>query len=145
MSGNSGGQSSHAAAGLVRFEHEGYCVPSILLVHELLLDGSQLFSQKVDMMLKALRNVRPSRLPDPLPPRSRLVPSIAPVSRCTVDRRSRGRRDVGPEGACRKIHRTEYICTRAVRGVTARRTGDNPRILGKSVEDPKEDERLMSD
>jgi hypothetical protein len=84
VSWNSGGQSSHAGASLVRFEHEGYCFPLILLVHELLLDGSQLFSQKVDM------NIRPSRLPDPLPPRSRLVPSIAAVSRCTVDRRTGG-------------------------------------------------------
>jgi hypothetical protein len=38
-----------------------YCVPSILLIHELLLDGSQLFWQQVDMTLQALRNVRPSR------------------------------------------------------------------------------------
>jgi hypothetical protein len=97
------------------------------------------------MTLQALRNVRPSRLLDPLPPRSRLVPSFAAVSRCAVERRSRGRRDVEPEGACRKIHSTEYIRTRAVRGVATQRTEDNPRRLGKSVEDPKEDERLMSD
>ena len=63
----------------------GYCVPPVLLVHELLLDGSQLFSQQVDMTLQALRNVRPSRLPNLLPPRSRLVPSFAAVSRCTVE------------------------------------------------------------
>jgi hypothetical protein len=35
-------------------------VPPILLVHELLLDGSQLFSEQVDMTLQALRDVRPS-------------------------------------------------------------------------------------
>ena len=38
----------------------------------------------------------------------------------------------------------KYIRTRAVRGVATQRTEDNPRRLGKSVEDPKEDERLMS-
>jgi hypothetical protein len=96
------------------------------------------------MTLQALCNVRPSLLLDPLPPCSRLVPSSAAVRRCSVKRRSRGRRDVGPEGACRKIYRTEYIRTRAVQGVTTQRTEDNPRRLGKSVEDPKEDERLMS-
>jgi hypothetical protein len=58
------------------------------------------------MTLQALRNVRPSRLPDPLPLRSGLVPSFAAVSRCDVERRSRGRRDVGPEGACRKTYST---------------------------------------
>jgi hypothetical protein len=92
------------------------------------------------MTLQALHNVRPSLLPNPLPPRSQLVPSFAAVSRCTVERRSRGRRDVGQEGACRKIYCTEYIRTRAVRGVTTQRTEDNPGRLGKSVEDPKEDE-----
>ena len=96
------------------------------------------------MTLQALRNVRPSRLPDPLLPRSRLVPSFAAVSRCAVERRSRARRDVVPEGACHKIYSTEYIRTREVRGVAAQRTEDNPRRLWKSVEDPKEDERLMS-
>ena len=60
------------------------------------------------------------------------------------ERRSKGRRDVVPEGACHKIYRTEYIRTRAVRGVAAQRTKDKPGRLGKSVEDPKEDERLMS-
>ena len=68
----------------------GNCVQPILLSHELLLDGSQLFPQQVDMTLQALRTVRPSRLPNPLPPRSRLVPSFAAVSRCSVERRSRG-------------------------------------------------------
>jgi hypothetical protein len=96
------------------------------------------------MTLQALRNVRPSLLPDLLPPSSRLVPSFAAASRCAVERRSRGRSDVGPEGACHKIYSTEYIRTRAVRGVAAQRTEDNPRRLGESVEDPKEDERLMS-
>jgi hypothetical protein len=62
-----------------------YCVPPVLLVHKLLLDGSQLFSQQVDMMLQGLRDVRPSLLPNPLPPRSRLVPSFAAVSQCTVE------------------------------------------------------------
>jgi hypothetical protein len=59
----------------------GYCVPPVLLVHELLLDGSQLFLEQVDMTLpvQALRNVRPSRLQNPLTPRSRLVPSLAAV------------------------------------------------------------------
>ena len=96
------------------------------------------------MTMKALRNVRPSRLPDPLPPRSRLVPGFAAVSLCSVERRSRGLRDVGQEGACSKIYLTEYIRNRAVRGVTTQHTEENPRRLGKSVEDPKEDERLMS-
>jgi hypothetical protein len=96
------------------------------------------------MTMKALLNVRPSRLQDPLPPRSRLVPGFAAISRCAVERRSRGRRDVVPEGACHTIYRTQYIHTRAVRGVAAQCTEDNPRRLGKRVEDPKEDECLMS-
>jgi hypothetical protein len=33
------------------------------------------------MTMKALCNVRPSRLPDPLPPRSPLIPGLAAVSR----------------------------------------------------------------
>jgi hypothetical protein len=56
------------------------------------------------MTMKALRNVRPSRLQDPLLPRSRLVPGFAAVSRCAVERRSRGRSDVVPEGACHNIY-----------------------------------------
>jgi hypothetical protein len=59
----------------------GDYVPPILLSHELLLDGSQLFSEQVDMTLQALRDVRPSRLPNPLTSRGRLVPSFAAVRR----------------------------------------------------------------
>jgi hypothetical protein len=53
--------------------------------------------QQVHMTMKALCNVRPSRLQDPLPPRSRLVQGFAAVSLCAVERRSRGRRDVVPK------------------------------------------------
>jgi hypothetical protein len=36
------------------------------------------------------------------------------------------------------------VCARAVRGVAAEHTEDNPKRLEKGVEDPKEGERLMS-